>query len=153
MGSQCFFLMTPFIHDSSRKCPRRRWHWIAPVQPWSLNDLHVVSSPPCLCLCPSHGPSLCCCALFLTDFLSLFCSLPPLLITHFINYWQHNPKFSPAKEPVIFDLTPVTIFSVWMNLKKSGKAPRYFLFVVSRDVLYVTCQFCAKCITTQICKS
>lgn len=47
--------------------------------------------PPCLCLCPSHGLSLCCCALFLMDFLSLIESLPPLF--YFIRHWQWNANF------------------------------------------------------------
>lgn len=35
------------VQDSSRKCRERCWHWIGPVQPWSLNDCMCFPAPAC----------------------------------------------------------------------------------------------------------
>lgn len=98
--------------------------------------------PLCLCLCPSHGPSLCCCALFLMDFLSLFYSLLPLFSKH--------PSLAMKCKFLCWKTTRNHFYNIFClgESEKSGKALKYFLFVLFLD-MYVS-QFCPKCITTYI---
>lgn len=89
-SSNCPSLPPPFLTPSlsatkhllhktvQESALRRRWHWIAPVQPWSLNDLHAVSGPlPLPCAFVLLMAPRCAAVLYsFMDFLSLFCSLP-----------------------------------------------------------------------------
>lgn len=69
---------TPYTLYTSRKCPH--WHWIDPVQPWSLKDLHVVSSPPACASVLLMAP-LCAAVLSSLWISSHFSTVFPLLFT------------------------------------------------------------------------
>lgn len=98
--------------------------------------------PPCLC--PPLMAPRCAAVLYSLWISSLFYRLPPRFLL--IRHWQEtNSSCCRASH---FDLICATL--IYLDKpEKSGKAPKYFLFVGSRH--YVICQIiCPKCITAHM---
>lgn len=100
-----------------------------------------------LCLCPSHGPSLCCCALLLYElpltFLQPSLSLPALSPHQSLS----RQRSAVNRKPESYSDWPPSIRNLLSRREREGSSifPVCFVF---RDVLFVN--YCPKCIITSM---
>lgn len=132
--------------------PSRRWHWIAPVQPWSLNDLHAVSGP-FLCLVPLS---------FSWPLVVLLCSTPLWTFSHFsaafplshplaasITLPLNGRRWRERRKAILIG-PPPPFATCWAGREREGSSIFPVCFV-SRVVLFVN--YCPKCTITSMTNS